>query len=486
MINRIKSPWKKIFSDTALTDQQQQQQSAIHDSGSVSPCTSSGGSSSTSSSSISVAIATTSASTSGISHTTTATAITSGSDSSNLKTTKEKTKIISVSSNFRKLRKKLLRNKKETADGKEENTEFEKVAVRQRPARSKKKSKSALKWKEGMKPVDRPSSAEENKEKKKYRPKKKKRKIKKQKKLKSSKSFTSTLDEKLIASEAESETEKEPKQGEKDLKMTERDETETETEADELPNTEAKDDEFEPESARNETENAAKTADKKKKEPRSSGTSMPPARSPKSPDLPLSIIHETGPSSACLKESEEYITPLISTPNHKPTFLVAAETAASCTSCTASSSISHKSNNGSTTASEYEMMLDLEPIILSTPACQVLGIIMKKQLFKNAAPTEAENDLIRMYFAGKIPPGRAKDAQETLEKAVDLAVTRVKSSGISEDLYQFLNNNRLMAISLMIDAMKYRKEEFLPEFWNYDRKNKKEPPTDTSTSSSKH
>lgn len=124
------------------------------------------------------------------------------------------------------------------------------------------------------------------------------------------------------------------------------------------------------------------------------------------------------------------------------------------------------------------MMFDAEPVILSTPACQVLGIIMNKHFFKNAAPSEAGNDLIRMYFAGKIPPGREKDAQETLEKAVGLAVTRVKSCGLSEDLYNFLNNNRAMAISLIIDAMKYRKKEFLPEFWTYDRMSKKEPPSE--------
>ncbi|VDO49994.1 unnamed protein product [Onchocerca flexuosa] len=153
-----------------------------------------------------------------------------------------------------------------------------------------------------------------------------------------------------------------------------------------------------------------------------------------------------------IKGSEEYITPII-TSNYIPVVCVAAETAGTSSNGSRRDGISITSD------------IDAEEVILSTPACQVLEIIIKKQLFKNAA-TESENDLIRMYFAGKIPPGRGKEAQEILERAVRLAVTRVKTSGLTEELYSFLNNNREMAISLMIDAMKYRKKEFLPEFWS--------------------
>lgn len=128
----------------------------------------------------------------------------------------------------------------------------------------------------------------------------------------------------------------------------------------------------------------------------------------------------------------------------------------------------------SATTSEFDMF-EAEPIILSTPACKLLTIIMNKQFFKNAAASETENDLIRMYFAKKLPPGRERDAQKTLEKAINIAITRAKSSGLSEDLHSFLNMNRAMAISLIIDAMKYRKKEFLPQFWIYDPMSKKEP-----------
>ncbi|KAM3721940.1 Elongation factor P-like protein [Dirofilaria immitis] len=172
-------------------------------------------------------------------------------------------------------------------------------------------------------------------------------------------------------------------------------------------------------------------------------------------DLSLTSSQDLEPTST-IKGSQEYITPII-TSNQASAYLF-AETA---------DTSSYKSDESSIT-SEYDMMFDTEPVILSTPACQVLNIIRKKQLFKNTTATESENDLIRMYFAGKIPREREKDAQQTLEKAVGLAVTRVKSSGLTEGLYNFLNNNREMAVSLIIDAMKYRKKEFLPEFWNYD------------------
>lgn len=184
------------------------------------------------------------------------------------------------------------------------------------------------------------------------------------------------------------------------------------------------------------------------------------------------IQQESTPTYPTMKNSEEFIAPLTSA-NQGPAPLFTAETAS--VNNTASKNGSKRSDSPST-ATEADMMFDSEPIILSTPACQVLGIIMKKQLFKNAAASETENNLIRMYFAGKIPHERQKGAQKVLEKAVGLAVTRVKSSGLSQDLYNFLNNNRVMAISLIIDAMKHRKKEFLPEFWIYDPTSKKEPP----------
>ncbi|EFO19282.1 hypothetical protein LOAG_09214 [Loa loa] len=207
--------------------------------------------------------------------------------------------------------------------------------------------------------------------------------------------------------------------------------------------------------------------------PCASGTSV----SSKTP-LELSLIPPqfTQNSTSRTKGSQEYIVPLISLSPER-TLLVAADVAGVSN---VSSSGSHKSDSGSSVTPEFDMFDD-EPVILSTPACQVLGIIMNKQFFKNSAASETENNLIRMYFAEKIPPEREKDAREALEKAVSLAVTRVKSSGLSEDLYSFLNNNRAMAISLMIDAMKYRKKEFVPEFWIYDRTNKNEPPSEPSS-----
>uniref|UniRef100_A0A0R3RKI9 DUF4806 domain-containing protein n=1 Tax=Elaeophora elaphi TaxID=1147741 RepID=A0A0R3RKI9_9BILA len=428
MAGRLKSQWKKLLPDTVSSDQQQQQQQDW-----------------TQDSSTSSSSSTTSASPSA-SSLVTVMASTPGSDSFGLKATKEKLKNIGLPSNFRKLRKKFLRHKKEGIGSKEENTEFEKVAVQQRPAKSKKKKQNVLKWKEGVKPS--PVSVGESKEKKKYQPKKKKRLERKKKKLKLVKSFTA---------EPITETEKEQKTIEKE-------EVETEVDTEEQAFTEAKEEDSEFESM----------IDRKKKEIPStssvggtSDTSVSSKTPSESSLVPPQIPQEPTPVHPTIKDSEESIAP---SQESAPL----AKAGAASTSSMSSTSALQKSDTSSTTLG-FDMF-DSEPIILSTPACQVLGIIMNKQFFKNAAASETENELIRLYFAGKIPPGREKDAQRTLEKAVSLAVTRVKSSGLSDDLYNFLNNNRLMAISLMIDAMKYRKKDFLPEFWTYDRMNKREPP----------
>lgn len=124
MASRLKNPWKKFLADATSSDhqqqqqqqeqqqqqqqqeqqQQQQQQSSIPDSSSSS-------SSSATSSGANVP----------------ANSPLTGSDSFGLKTTKEKLKIIGLPSNFRKLRMKFLRHKKEATGSKEENTQFEKV-----------------------------------------------------------------------------------------------------------------------------------------------------------------------------------------------------------------------------------------------------------------------------------------------------------------------------------------------------------------------
>ncbi|EFO13356.2 hypothetical protein LOAG_15173 [Loa loa] len=144
---------EKLLVDTISSDQQQQQQQQQQEQSSSIRDSSSGSSSSGASSNISTP------SNSPV----TAIANTTGSDSFGLKTTKEKLKIIGLPSNFRKLRMKFSRHRKEAIGTKEENTQFEKVAVQQRPARSKKKKQNVLKWKEGAKPGS--VSAEESKEK---------------------------------------------------------------------------------------------------------------------------------------------------------------------------------------------------------------------------------------------------------------------------------------------------------------------------------
>ncbi|CAG9529993.1 unnamed protein product [Cercopithifilaria johnstoni] len=455
MTGRLKSQWKKLLPDAILPDhhhhhqqqqqqqqqeqQQSQQQLEQQQSSSVQDSSSSSGSSSSASTSANSPV----------------TAISSGSDSilsgtgSTLKATKEKLKNIALPSNFRKLRKKFLRYKKEGTDIKEDNTEFEKVAVQQRPARSKKKKQSMLKWKEGAKPI--PIEADDSKGKRK--PKKKKRQERKKKKLKLSKSLSSEL----------------ITENEKEQKTMEKEEAETEIEGEEQPFTDSKEEE-------SEFESAFDTIDRKKKEvpsiPAASGnldTSVGSKTPPGPAQVPSQIPQESTLAYSTVKGSAEFIVPFVNS-NQEPVPFATEE--ATDTRNVSSSSGSQKSDTPST-APEFDMC-DAEPIILSKPACQVLEIIVNKQFFKNAAGSEKENDLIRRYFAGKIPPEHEKDAQRTLEKAVDLAVTRVKSSGINKYLYNFLNN-RVMAISLIIDAMKYRKKEFLPEFWNYNRMNKKEP-----------
>ncbi|VBB31421.1 unnamed protein product, partial [Acanthocheilonema viteae] len=279
---------------------------------------------------------------------------------------------------------------------------------------------------------------------------------------------------KLLTAEPITETEKEQKTVEKESKITEKEEGETEMDAEEQTFTEAKEEESEFESTPDATDRRKKetpsTADTSDTSDTSIGSKTPSESSP----APSQTSQEFTPIYPTIKNSEELIPPLTSS-NQEPAPLVTAE--AANTSNVSSSSRSQKID--SSTIMGFDMMFDDEPIILSTPACQVLGIIMNQQFFKNAAASETENDLIRMYFAGKIPPGREKDAQKALEKAVNLAVTRVKSSGLSKDLYSFLNNNRVMAISLIIDAMKYRQKEFLPEFWTYNRMSKKEPPPES-------
>ncbi|EJW82366.1 hypothetical protein WUBG_06723, partial [Wuchereria bancrofti] len=298
-----------------------------------------------------------------------------------------------------------------------------KVAVQQRPARSKKKKQNVLKWKEGTKPNS--VSSEEGKEKRKYRPKKTKPQEKK-KKLKLSKPLTAV---------SPTETEKEQKTTEKETKTVEKEETDTEMDIEEQTVTEAKDEE-------SEFEATFDRIDRKKKEVTSVSSSSSTSVGSKTPSesslIPPQFIQQSTPT---IKGSQEYIVPLISS-NQESAYLVAAEVAGT----------SNISGNGSHKGDSCpsDMMFDAESVILSTPACQVLGIIMNKQLFKNAAASETENELIRLYFAGKIPPGREKDAQETLEKALD---------------------DRRDEIS---------KKEFVPEFWTYDQTNKKQSSSESS------
>lgn len=131
-----------------------------------------------------------------------------------------------------------------------------------------------------------------------------------------------------------------------------------------------------------------------------------------------------------------------------------------------------RSNDSVSPVNPSVMLDDDEPIILSAPACQVLEIIRLNGLFSTTAGTEQDNELIRSFFAGKARD-RECDAYRAIEKAVDLAVTRVKSMELTSNLYNFLTFNRDNAISLMIDAMKYRKKDFLPDFWDLDRMPKK-------------
>lgn len=188
------------------------------------------------------------------------------------------------------------------------------------------------------------------------------------------------------------------------------------------------------------------------------GTKISPPPPPASSPVPP-VSHESAN-----KGSQEYIPPFISSINS-----VYMQPIGICTN-----SPSHHGDSppiATTTTETNWVNNDAEPVLVSKQACQVLEIIMRKQYFKNAAATETENELIRLYFAGKIPIGREREAQQILEKAVNLAVTRVKTSGLTPDLYHFLNRNRDNAISLIIDAMKNRKKEFLPDFWIYNRTN---------------
>ncbi|VDO14094.1 unnamed protein product, partial [Brugia timori] len=252
-----------------------------------------------------------------------------------------------------------------------------------------------MKWKEGTKPNS--VSSEEGKEKRKHRPKKMKRQEKK-KKLKLSKSLTAV---------SPTEIEKEQKTTEKETKTVEKEDTDTEMDTEEQTVTEVKDEE-------SEYEATFDRIDRKKKEvtsvPSGASSMSVGSKTPSESSLvPSQFIQQSTPT---IKGSQEYIVPLISS-NQESAYLVAAEVAGTSN---ISSSGSHKAD------SCPDDMFDAEPVILSTPACQVLGIIMNKELFKNAAASETENELIRLYFAGKIPPGREKDAQQTLEKAVSLAV----------------------------------------------------------------
>ncbi|VDK80943.1 unnamed protein product [Litomosoides sigmodontis] len=528
MAGRLKNQWKKLLPDAILPDhhhhhhhhhhhqqqqQQQQQQYEQHQQPSSPSMQNSSSSSSSSSggggggSSRGSGNSTSSFASTPANSPAPATASGSGLD---LKAGREKMRSTGLPSNFRKLRLKFSRYKKEGSGVKEENTEFEKVAVQQRPAKSKKKKQSMLKWKEGVKPI--PTTVDGSKQKKKYRPKKKRRREKKRKLKLSSETVkeqrseiekeqktetereqkseiekeqkTETEKERKTETEKERkiESEKEQKTTEKELKTMEKEEAEAEIDAEEQTLTEAREEESEFEST------TFDANDMKKKETTStsgtSGTSDASVGSKtcqessvvqpqisQEPTLTNQMQQESIPVYPTIKNSEEFIAPLMSS-SQEPASSFTAEVASMNT---ISSKDGSKSDSPST-ITEADMMFDTEPIILSTPACQVLGIIMKKQLFKNAAASETENDLIRMYFAGKIPTERQKSAQQILERAVSLAVTRVKSSGLNQDLYNFLNNNRVMAISLIIDAMKYRKKEFLPEFWIYDPMNKKEAP----------
>ncbi|VDK67189.1 unnamed protein product [Gongylonema pulchrum] len=131
-------------------------------------------------------------------------------------------------------------------------------------------------------------------------------------------------------------------------------------------------------------------------------------------------------------------------------------------------------NKKEVVASTEGMLDDDEPVIVSGPACQALEIIRAKGLLNSGAKTERENEIIRLYFAGKGAREQEQEAHHAIEKAIDLAVTRAKSeAGITGSLYDFLTYNRSNAIALMIDAMKYRKKDFLPDVWDIDRTPKK-------------
>ncbi|VDM96129.1 unnamed protein product [Thelazia callipaeda] len=336
-----------------------------------------------------------------------------------------------ATSHFRKTRLKFLKTKT-IVDEKEEKTQFEKVAVRQRPARSKNRSRNALKWKEGVKP---PKTAKHSAGKKKKHKKKRHRKQKKpsEDKLETTKNVESVVEE-----------------HEKEVKTVEREKTETEPELDLI------DDQSGGELGSNEESEEDGIDGKKKDAPKPSSL----ATYPSEPTGVLEFSYlDTGKGSA------EFVTPAIM-PDQEPIFWVAAKTAA----VTGSSSSIFQSNDTNSTeesetkTSEEDPTYESEPIILSGPACHALNLIMKKDLFKNSANSEAENDLIRQYFAGRVPPERTNAAQETLQRAVELAITRLKSGGVSAELYQFLSN-RSVAVSLMIDAMKYRKKDFLPLIW---------------------
>ncbi|MFH4980132.1 hypothetical protein AB6A40_006841 [Gnathostoma spinigerum] len=102
-----------------------------------------------------------------------------------------------------------------------------------------------------------------------------------------------------------------------------------------------------------------------------------------------------------------------------------------------------------------------EYVVISDDACKVLQIIKDEDLFYDTI-SSSDCDLLKLFFAEKI--SMDERVSHAIFQALEQAIDKVRKKELDKAMKEFLSN-KYEACNLLLEALKAKKEEYVPSYW---------------------